>query len=79
MTTQLERAPLTDRQAQVLAWISRYIDDHGYSPTIREMCVALGIRSPNGVVCHLEPLRRKGYIDWLDARPRTIRTTADAT
>jgi repressor LexA len=33
-----------------------------YGPTVRELCAAANIVSPNGVVCHLKALERKGYI-----------------
>lgn len=52
--------PLTPRQAEVLAWISA--NTRLYSPTVREIAAALNIRSPNGVMCHLHALERKGLI-----------------
>lgn len=52
--------PLTARQQEVLAWIRA--NSRLYSPTVREIAKALGIRSPNGVTCHLKALERKGVI-----------------
>lgn len=52
--------------------IRDFIADHGYSPTIREIGTALGIRSPEGVKCHLRPLRAKGVVAWVDGKSRTI-------
>ena len=61
MTTQTEiQPPLTDRQAEVLAWITANIAL--YSPTVREIASEFGFKSPNGVECHLAALERKGYI-----------------
>ena len=51
---------LTQRQAEVLAFISA--NSHLYGPTVREIAAAFSIRSPNGVICHLEALERKGRI-----------------
>jgi repressor LexA len=56
------RSTLTDRQRQVLDFIHRYLRRQGYAPSIREIGRALGIRSPNGVVCHLRVLAHKGLI-----------------
>jgi SOS-response transcriptional repressor LexA len=58
MTNGLE--PLTARQQEVLECIREKA--RMYGPTVREIASQLGIKSPNGVVCHLETLERKGYI-----------------
>ena len=44
----------------MLAWIKA--NSRLYSPTVREIALAFSIRSPNGVVCHLKALERKGLI-----------------
>ena len=51
---------LTERQRQVLETIRRLIADAQRPPTIREIGVALRISSPNGVICHLKTLKKKG-------------------
>lgn len=64
---------LTARQAEVLRAIARHYRRHGVPPTVRDLCKALGIASPNGVTCHLEALARKGAIVWRqDGRSRGI-------
>ena len=72
-TTETTPQPLTDRQREILRWISLYIEQRGYSPTLREMCLAFKFASPNGAMCHLVPLARKGWITWNEGQPRTIR------
>lgn len=72
MTTTVEHKTLTPRQQEVLSWISGYIDTHGYSPTVREIAHAFKW-TINGAVCHLRPMRKKGFISWLDGHSRTIR------
>jgi len=72
MTTTLERQPLTPRQQDVLDWIAGFIDTHGFSPSVRQIGHAYGW-TPNGVKCHLNAIRRKGWITWLDGQCRTIR------
>lgn len=53
---------LSDRQSCVLEVIRRSLETRGYPPTLREIGVAMGIRSTNGVNDHLRALERKGYI-----------------
>ena len=71
----LDQMPMTDRQVEVYDWICRYIAANGFSPTIRELCEAFGFKSKNGALCHLHPLRRRGMVDWVDGKARTLRTT----
>jgi len=56
---------LTERQAKVLAAVVDYWATHGVSPSIRDIADACGFTSPNGAVCHLKALARKGAIEWL--------------
>ncbi len=53
---------LTRRQRMVYEFIRDKIRTRGYGPTVREIGSAFGIRSPNGVMCHLKALERKGLI-----------------
>lgn len=53
---------LTDRQEQVLAKIVEMTRKRGFPPTNRELRVALGIKSSNGVADHLRALEKKGRI-----------------
>lgn len=53
---------LTDRQQEIYNIIVALRKTNGNLPTIREIGIAAGIRSPNGVVCHLRALRRKGLL-----------------
>ena len=53
---------ITKRQQQVFDYIRDRITNRGYGPTVREIGAEFEIRSPNGVVCHLRALERKGLI-----------------
>lgn len=55
-------APPTDRQAGVLAAVRDAIVRTGRPATIREIADAVGIASPNGVMCHLRALVRRGLV-----------------
>lgn len=52
----------TPRQAAVLSFIRERHAADGYAPTVREIGRHFGIASPNGVVCHLKALEKKGLI-----------------
>ena len=52
----------TERQSEIYAFIRDKIQNRGFGPTVREIGQAFDIRSPNGVVCHLKALERKGLI-----------------
>jgi repressor LexA len=67
------REPLTDRQREVLEFISWSIRDRGYPPTLREIGMRLGIRSTNGVNDHLKALEKKGYLEREDLKSRALR------
>lgn len=53
---------LTERQGEVLDFITMYLGEKGYPPTVREIREAFGLRSNRGVIDHLRALERKGYI-----------------
>jgi repressor LexA len=56
----LER--LTNRQREVYQFIREKIRHRGYGPTVREIGTQFHISSPNGVMCHLKALEKKGLI-----------------
>lgn len=64
--------PLTARQQQVYEFIHDRIIVRGYSPTVREIGEFVGIKSPNGVMCHLRALERKGMIVRVANKSRAI-------
>jgi len=53
---------LTERQKQIYEFIRDKIETRGYGPTVREIGEAFNIKSPNGVMCHLKALEKKGLI-----------------
>lgn len=53
---------LTERQQEIYDFLKEKILKRGYGPTVREIGTQFGIRSPNGVMCHLKALERKGLI-----------------
>lgn len=57
-----EANALTEKQQQIYDFIRKYIQSHGYPPAIRDIGKHFDIVSPNGVMCHLKALQKKGYI-----------------
>ena len=53
---------LTERQREIYDFIRDKIETRGYGPTVREIGEAFEIKSPNGVMCHLKALEKKGLI-----------------
>ena len=64
---------LTDRQQQILDFISSSITERGYPPTLREIGEHFGIRSTNGVNDHLKALEKKGVLRREDLKSRAMR------
>src|SRR5258708_10305607 len=53
---------LTERQREIYDFIRSKIETRGYGPTVREIGAGFGIKSPNGVMCHMKALEKKGLI-----------------
>jgi repressor LexA len=66
---------LTSRQREVYFFIREKIQNRGYGPTVREIGDNFGISSPNGVMCHLKALEKKGLITREPNMSRAIQLT----
>lgn len=53
---------LTDRQKEVLEFITNFLSEHSYPPTVADIASHFGFASPNAAASHLNALRKKGYI-----------------
>lgn len=58
---------------QILKAIEDYITTNGYSPSVREVGMAVGILSAGSVKYRLDKLRENGLITFDSNKPRTIR------
>jgi len=63
---------LTDRQRQIFDFLTKYVDGHGYPPTVREIGEAVGLASPSTVHAHLANLERAGLLRRDPTKPRAI-------
>ncbi|MDY7037325.1 MAG: transcriptional repressor LexA [Thermodesulfobacteriota bacterium] len=53
---------LTEKQKEVLGYISRHIEEWGQSPSFEEICSHFDFNSYNTVTTYLRILERKGYV-----------------
>ena len=51
---------LTDRQREIWDFLVRYVESHGYPPTVREIGQEVGLASPSTVHAHLANLEQIG-------------------
>jgi len=68
---------LTTRQREIYEFIRKKIYGRGYGPTVREIGEAFEIKSPNGVMCHLKALQKKGLISREPNMSRAIQLLQD--
>ncbi|MFP6618692.1 MAG: transcriptional repressor LexA [Pirellulaceae bacterium] len=71
------RQTLTQRQRAVYEMIRDKIVNRGYGPTVREIGEHFGIKSPNGVMCHLKAIEKKGLIRRSPNKSRAIELTQE--
>jgi repressor LexA len=64
---------LTKRQVETIRFIRRFVDENGFSPTVREIQAAVGHASASSTHNTLTSLRDLNVIDWNRSSPRTIR------
>ena len=69
---------LTKKQKLVYEFIRDKIQNRGYGPTVREIGERFAIRSPNGVMCHLKAIEKKGLIHRSPNKSRAIELTGEA-
>ncbi len=68
---------LTPRQRDIYNFIRLKIQGRGYGPTVREIGTHFQIKSPNGVMCHLKALQKKGLIHREPNMSRAIQLLED--
>ena len=68
---------LTPRQREIYNFIRGKIQGRGYGPTVREIGLHFEIKSPNGVMCHLKALQKKGLIHREPNMSRAIQLLED--
>jgi len=67
-----------DKQSEIYNFIKDQVQLKGYPPSVREICVAVGLKSTSTVHGHLERLEKKGYIRRDPTKPRAIELLKDS-
>jgi len=62
---------LTARQEAVLAFIKDFLDEHGYPPTVREICSNFNFL-PRAAANHVNALVKKGYLTKKPLKSRSL-------
>lgn len=70
---------LTKVQQELYDWLVEYIRENQHAPSIRQMMMAMGLRSPAPIQSRLEHLRNKGFIQWAEGQARTIQILKNNT
>ncbi len=63
---------LTKRQTEILKTVKKFIANHGYPPTVREIGGILKLNSPATTHFHLNKLEEKGYIKKNESKNRAL-------
>lgn len=63
---------LTEQQQRIFNFVRTLINNRGFGPSIREIADEMGFKSPNGVICHLKALEKKGLIKRTAKHSRSI-------
>jgi repressor LexA len=66
------KTDLSKRQKEIFDFISRYLKQHGYPPTVREIGKAVGLHSSSTVHGHLAKLEKLGVLRRDPTKPRAI-------
>lgn len=68
---------ITKRQVEILKAIDAYIQEKRYSPTIREICKMVNLKSSSSVYEHLSNLEKLGCIKREESKSRALAITED--
>jgi repressor LexA len=69
---------LTKRQKEILDFITGFIDENGYSPSMEEIAEHFQFASLNAVFKHLEALESRGHLHRDSNRARSIQLSQSA-
>ena len=53
---------ITNKQAETLTFIKKFMVEHGFPPSVREICKGMNLNSPATVHAHLKELEKKSII-----------------
>ena len=62
----------TKKQRELLLFVDRFIKEHGYGPSYREIMAGMGDKSVSTVAVHIDGLIEKGYLRKRDNSARSL-------
>ena len=68
---------LTKRQQEIFEFVRRYVGEHGYPPTVRDIGKAIGLTSSSTVHAHLANLEKLGLLKRDPTKPRALEVLVD--
>jgi repressor LexA len=63
---------MTNKAEEILEFINFTLKNDGYSPSVREICEAVNLKSTSTVQYHLNKLEKKGVINKSDGKSRSL-------
>ena len=65
-------ARTSKKREEILQFLTQFVCENGYAPSVREICTAVGLQSTETVHYHLSALRDAGLIEMDDMKKRAI-------
>lgn len=72
-------ARTSSKQQEILEFVSTFMSENGYAPTVREIGQAVGLRSTATVSYHMAQLQQKGQLTYAANKKRAISAPAPRT
>ena len=63
---------ISAKQQRILDYISEFSLEHGYPPSVREICAEMELRSPSTVHAHLKKLQEAGSLEPTEHKSRAL-------
>lgn len=63
---------LPPKQRETLEQLIAFTQEHGYPPSIQQLCDLVGVTSTSTIHYHITALKKKGFIHWNPAEKRAI-------
>ncbi len=67
---------LTKSEKRIYSFLCKYIEENGFSPSVRDITEALGFASPSTVHLYISRLEQKGYVEREQKKSRSLRISA---
>lgn len=62
-----------ETREKVYNFLIKYVEKHGYAPSVREICEGVNLKSTSSVFSHLSKLEEEGKIEMRGNSPRAIK------